>query len=418
MHAHLLNKILISGLLIALGVMGTSLTLKSGIAAEKSNLVQLGPRPFFLVGKMKESALKDRLSACEAGPFYKTDFSIAHRGAPMQFPEHTKESYEAAAKMGAGIIECDATFTKDKELVCRHSQCDLHTTTDILLRPDLSSQCSQSFSPASNGAKASAKCCTSDITLAQFQTLKGKMDSKDPQAKTVEEYVKGGAAWRTELYSNEATLMTHAQSIDLIDSLGRKFVPELKTPSSDEPFNSLFTRESYAQKLVDEYKERGIDPKRVFLQSFDLKDILYWIKNEPEFGEQAVYLDGRYRQIKPNDPASFNPSMKELATKGVKIIAPPIWMLLALDSSGAIVASTYAKEAKKAGLKIITWSLERSGPLANGGGWYYKTVSNAIQRDGDMMTVLDVLAEDVGVIGVFSDWPATTTFYASCTNRN
>jgi glycerophosphoryl diester phosphodiesterase len=28
--------------------------------------------------------------------------------------------------------------------------------------------------------------------------------------------------------------------------------------------------------------------------------------------------------------------------------------------------------------------------------------------------VLDVLAKQVGVIGVFSDWPATTTFYANC----
>lgn len=25
------------------------------------------------------------------------------------------------------------TFTKDKELVCRHAQCDLHTTTNILV---------------------------------------------------------------------------------------------------------------------------------------------------------------------------------------------------------------------------------------------------------------------------------------------
>jgi glycerophosphoryl diester phosphodiesterase len=28
--------------------------------------------------------------------------------------------------------------------------------------------------------------------------------------------------------------------------------------------------------------------------------------------------------------------------------------------------------------------------------------------------LLDVLAQDVGVEGVFSDWPATTTFYAYC----
>lgn len=87
--------------------------------------IQLGPRPFFLVNDMEESELKDSLQACSGGPFYKTDFSIGHRGAALQFPEHTQASYEAAAQMGAGIIECDVTFTKDKELVCRHSQCDL-----------------------------------------------------------------------------------------------------------------------------------------------------------------------------------------------------------------------------------------------------------------------------------------------------
>ena len=27
---------------------------------------------------------------------------------------------------------------------------------------------------------------------------------------------------------------------------------------------------------------------------------------------------------------------------------------------------------------------------------------------------LDVLAQDVGIIGIFSDWPATVTFYANC----
>jgi glycerophosphoryl diester phosphodiesterase len=37
-------------------------------------------------------------------------------------------------------------------------------------------------------------------------------------------------------------------------------------------------------------------------------------------------------------------------------------------------------------------------------------------KDGNTMKVLDVLAQDVGVIGVFSDWPATVTYYANCKN--
>src|SRR5262245_40690836 len=67
--------------------------------------VQLGPRPFYLVEGMDPGPLKQSLQKCSAGPFVKTDFSIGHRGAGLQFPEHTKESYMAAARQGAGIIE-------------------------------------------------------------------------------------------------------------------------------------------------------------------------------------------------------------------------------------------------------------------------------------------------------------------------
>ena len=51
----------------------------------------------------------------------------------MMFPEHTERSYRASGVMGAGIMGCDVTFTKDTDLVCRHAQCDLHTTTDVVL---------------------------------------------------------------------------------------------------------------------------------------------------------------------------------------------------------------------------------------------------------------------------------------------
>ena len=66
---------------------------------------------------MEDGRLKRQLQECTAGRFKKSDFSIGHRGAALQFPEHTRESYEAGARMGAGIIECDVTFTKDKQLV-------------------------------------------------------------------------------------------------------------------------------------------------------------------------------------------------------------------------------------------------------------------------------------------------------------
>lgn len=391
-------------------------------------LVELGPRPFFLVNDMDAGALKDKLESCEKGPFKRTDFAIGHRGAALQFPEHTRESYVAAAKMGAGIVECDVTFTKDKELVCRHSQCDLHTTTNILAT-DLASQCSGPFLPAVYDADgnllsaATASCCTSDITLDQFKTLQGKMDAADTGATTVEDYMKGTPDWRTDLYASRGTLMTHKESIALFRQLGVKMTPELKSPSVSMPFEG-FTQEDFAQKMLDEYKQAGVPVSQVWPQSFELNDLLYWIAHEPGFAQQAVYLDGRDADsaFDVRDPATWEPSMAELVGMGVKVIAPPMWMLLDVEN-GQVVPSVYARQARAAGLQIITWTFERSGPLATGGGWYYQTVngmnhpdplSGVINNDGDMYTVLNVLAKEVGIIGIFSDWPASVTYYANC----
>lgn len=378
---------------------------------------QVGPRPFYLVDKMKDGPLKEKLSQC-TGPFHKSDFSIGHRGAALMFPEHSKESYSAAARMGAGIIECDVTFTKDRQLVCRHSQCDLHTTTNILSVPELAAKCTQGFVPAdpATGKKASAKCCTSDITLAEFKTLTAKMDGFNPDATSVADYMNGTPRWRTDLYANSGTLMTHDESIALIKSFGAKFTPELKAPEVPMPFDGDYTQEKYATQMLAAYKAAGIPASDVFAQSFNLADILYWVKTEPNFGAQAVYLEDRYEKLglDPNKPETWKPSMAELKSSGVKILAPPIWTMLALNDKKEIIPSEYAKAAKAAGLDLIGWSLERDGPLNKGGAFYHSSVKAAIDRDGDTLTVLDVLAKQVGVRGMFSDWPATTTFYASC----
>jgi glycerophosphoryl diester phosphodiesterase len=379
--------------------------------------VQLGPRPFFLINEMEDSNLKTELQRCSAMPFEKSDFSIGHRGAGLQFPEHTRESYEAAARMGAGIVECDVTFTKDKQLVCRHAQNDLHTTTNILLTP-LASTCVKPFTPAVLGPNgqvitpASAECRTSEITLAEFKTLKGKMDAFNPAAVTVDQYVGGTANFRTDLYSGPTSghLVSLAESIELFKTLGVKMTPELKAPSVTMPFDG-FTQEAYAQKMIDEHKAAGVRPRDVFAQSFSKADVVYWINHEPAFGRQAVFLDDA------NTVAEL-PTFADLVgyrSEGIRIWAPPTFALLALDGSNHIVPSQAALDAKAAGLDIITWTLERSGILADGNnGFYYQTIDQAIRREGDLYKVLDVLGRDIGILGVFADWPAAVTYYANC----
>jgi len=406
-------------LLVSCAVCASCASALGADAPPPAGAVQLGPRPFFLVEDLDDGELKQRLQACaRRGSFVPSDFSIGHRGAPLQFPEHTKESYEAAARMGAGVIECDVTFTKDKQLVCRHAQDDLHTTTNILATP-LSAKCTRPFTPATFDAAgkllspAAAECRTSDITLAEFKTLRGKMDAFDARATTFAQYMAGTAPWRTDLYAGptSGTLMSHAESIALFQRLGVKMTPELKAPSVAMPFDG-YTQQAYARQMIDEYRQAGVPASRVFPQSFSRDDVLFWLREAPEFGRQAVLLDNAQTVRDLPGPSE----LQKWRAEGIRIVAPPLFALLATDAQGRIVPSDYARAARAAGLDIIAWSLERSGILADGrNGFYYQTFDSAIRREGDVLRVLDVLARDVGVRAVFSDWPATTTFYANCT---
>lgn len=380
--------------------------------------ISLGVRPFFLIDNMEPSQLKNSLLSCEKNHPIKSDFSIGHRGAPLQFPEHTKESYLAAARQGAGIIECDVTFTKDRQLVCRHSQCDLHTTTNILMVPELAKKCTQVFQPADpkKGTPAQAQCCTSDITLAEFKSLQGKMDGYDPMALTISDYMAGTADFRTDLYAHSGTLMSLEENIQLLEKLGVKHTPELKSPMVKMPFQNEYTQQAYAQQLINTYKKASVNSKNVWLQSFNPEDLHYWIKHEPEFAQQAILLDDKIYKNRNNVP--ILKSMKTIKSQGINNIAPPIFALLKLDHNNHIIPSAYAKFAKQVGLNIITWSLERSASLQSGGGFYYQTIKDAINKDGDVYEVLHVLHKDVGVKAIFSDWPATVTYYANCFNIN
>ena len=161
--------------------------------------------------------------------------------------------------------------------------------------------------------------------------------------------------------------------MQLIKSLGAKFTPELKAPEVKMPFDGDYTQEKYSAQMFAEYKAAGISPRDVFAQTFSLNDILLWNRTEPDFAAQAVFLDGRYESpgFDPARAETWKPSMDELKAAGVNILAPPIYVLLALDPGGQIVASEYARAAKAAGLALIVWSLERDGPLNRGGGFFH-----------------------------------------------
>ena len=211
-------------------------------------------------------------------------------------------------------------------------------------------------------------------------------------------------------------MLTLKESIALNRSLGVKHTPELKAGNPARVAQVFGSQANYAQAMIDEFKRARVDPRDVWAQSFNLDDVVYWVQHEPAFGRQAVYLD----DVDPSAgiPRLTAAELRAVRAKGVRIFAPPIPALLAVDSNDKVVPSQYAKDIRSAGLGIITWSFERADLRqgASKAGFYYAfdPEGRAIKKDSDMYYALDTLAQDVGIIGVFSDWPATVSYYASC----
>ena len=248
------------------------------------------------------------------------------------------------------------------------------------------------------------------------------MDGFNASAKNVKDYQHGTPSFRTDLYNTCGTVMTLSSYIDLVDSLPgyRNFTPELKTPPKPVPmpFNG-YTQMQYARDMINMFIKKGIDPKRVWAQSFNPADIYLWLNEFPAFGKQAVYLDED-----ADDASNYTAAvakLPKLKASGVNIVAPPYNYLLSIGGPGnkSIVPSAYALAAKAAGLDIISWSFDRSGPLdevAADGNYYWSSLAPIISYDGQAYEAIDVLARQIGIIGMFSDWSATITYYANCFN--
>ena len=183
------------------------------------------------------------------------------------------------------------------------------------------------------------------------------------------------------------------------------------------PFNG-YTQQQFARDMVDAFTKKNISPYRVFAQSFLPDDIYLWLEEYPDtYGPQAVYLDEE-----GDDPEKFPAAvarLPELKARGVNIIAPPInYLVIATGEDNKTIApSSYAYMAKQAGLDIITWTAERSGPLTKvkeNEEYYFSTFADAVSTDGQFFEIIDMLAQEIGVIGIFSDWSASVSYYGSC----
>lgn len=175
-----------------------------------------------------------------------------------------------------------------------------------------------------------------------------------------------------------------------------------------------YTQQQYAQDFINAFRAKGISCDRVWPQSFTYDDIVYWLKNDHDFGRQAIYLQ-EFDTLEDIAAGMKNLSIARAA--GVNIIGPSIPMLVSPGPNNTIVPSEYANAIKANGMDIFAWTFERSGPLATvklRKEYYFESIANVTRYDGQYYVLLDVLANQIGIKGLFSDWSATVTYFANC----
>ena len=242
----------------------------------------------------------------------------------------------AGSQDNASVVECDVTFTKDRQAglpprPVRPAHHHQHPA-DAAARPSVPSRSRPPSSTptgkrmqAADGRVLHQRPHGGRVQDAQGQD--GRLRTPRPHAAaSTRAAPPTGAPTSTPTASGH--LLTHKESIELFRSLGAKLRPSSSRPTVDHAGQRVHASSRYAQKMIDEYKAAGISPRRVWPQSFNIHDVLYWVNNEPAFGRQAVYLDDA------NVVADL-PSFAELVrlhSRGHQHLAPPTFALLDLDA--------------------------------------------------------------------------------------
>ena len=289
--------------------------------------------------------------------------------------------------MGAGTLECDVTFTKDLELVCRHAQNDLATTTDILLTP-LASTCIEPFTPARLDANGAVR------RAGPRRMPHERADARRVQdAARQDRRVRSGGANRRGSSSRRAaprvpisasgvergTLLTHAESIALFKRLGVRMTPELKERQRRAAVQRRHARAARATAHRRVSRRRRSAERRV---PAIVRSARRRVLDRARARVRQASAVARQRCCSRRARGVCAATRRPASTSGRRRCSA----LLDLDAEGRIVPSRAARAARAAGLDIITWTLERSGNLAApNNGFYYRTIDAAITREGDVM---------------------------------
>ncbi len=210
---------------------------------------------------------------------------IAHRGASGDRPEHTLEAYQLAIDNGADFIEPDLVVTKDGHLIARHEPYLATVETDangeVVLDAFGNPVVTFASTNVADLAEFADRLTTKDIipgfqtvtgwfaedfTLDEIKTLRAREDEPDLRPQSA-------------AFDDQLQIPTLEEIIELVRDTGVGIYPETKDPTyllhtgtflDGTPINF-----DISQALIDILVAEDLtDPARVFIQSFEVENLL------------------------------------------------------------------------------------------------------------------------------------------------
>lgn len=191
---------------------------------------------------------------------------IAHRGASGYLPEHTLEAYRLAIQQGADFIEPDLVPTGDGVLIARHEN-ELSDSTDVAQRPEFAAR---RACKVVNGVERHGW-FAEDFSWAEIQTLFAR--ERIPHIRPASAVHDG--RYRIPSFAQVVALARDESPPDRAVGV----YPETKHPryfghDGRHLDGSLIARDTSVMLLDVLLAEGFTDPHRVYIQSFELDNLL------------------------------------------------------------------------------------------------------------------------------------------------
>ncbi len=302
---------------------------------------------------------------------------IAHRGASGYLPEHTLAAKAMAYAQGADYIEQDLVMTKDDEVVVLHDH-HLDTVTNV-----------REVFP--NRARADGRYYVIDFTLAEIRTLAVSERFRLSDGPRVAVYKQ-----RFPLDRSSFRVPTFAEEIELIQGLNQStggsvgIYPEIKSPAFHRGEGK-----DISQAVLEVLQAYGYNGKqdKVFLQCFDANEL------QRIHSELLPAMDMHVALVQligtgPEFQAALTPAGINAISSYADGIGPSINLVVDPDSVASNPETT----------RLV--SLARGADLLVHPYTFRRDLLPAYAADYDEL--LEIFLKDIGVDGVFTDFPDLT----------